>query len=104
MTISFDWNGFENNNHETELRIMKETEIRPKEIFEEYLKLSAADAAAMAQNADQFVDVLCPGCGNPHAPEVYVKNGFQIRLCDECGSLFCSPRPSGRSAAGLLCT
>ena len=73
---------------------MKEAEIRPKEIFDEYLKLSAADATAMLEQQADFVDVACPGCGAPRGEPRFVKNGFKINYCETCGTIYCSPRPS----------
>lgn len=73
---------------------MKETEIRPREIFDAYLKLSAADAAAMLDQKDEFIDVVCPCGEQAQNKKLFVKNGFQIRLCEKCGSIYCSPRPT----------
>lgn len=74
---------------------MKEVEIRPKAIFEEYLKLSAQDAAAMLLEAsEQFVDILCPGCESSKKEDYCQKNGFTMKRCADCGSIFCSPRPA----------
>ncbi|MCR9140727.1 MAG: class I SAM-dependent methyltransferase [bacterium] len=71
---------------------MKENEIRPKEIFEEYLRLSRLDAEAMDRS--DLVDVQCVACGSEASREHLRKNDFQYHLCDECGSLYCNPRPS----------
>ena len=74
---------------------MKEVDIRPKTIFEEYLRLSAQDAAAMLSDAfGQFVDILCPACEFGKREDYCQKNGFMIKRCLDCGSIFCSPRPA----------
>ncbi len=71
---------------------MKEQEIRPKELFQRYLELSQKDAQKF--DPAEFVEVLCPGCGENKAEKHFEKNGFQYMLCSVCGSLYCSPRPS----------
>ncbi len=73
---------------------MKERDIRPAEIFERYLELSAADAARLFGESKNRVDVPCPGCNSTAASEAFVKEGFRYCQCDRCGSLFASPRPS----------
>lgn len=74
---------------------MQEIDIRPKAIFEEYLKLSAQDAQAMLVEASgQFVDILCPACESGNREDYCRKNGFTIKRCTDCGSIFCSPRPT----------
>ncbi len=74
---------------------MKEAEIRPQAIFEEYLKLSAQDAETMLlDGSEQFVDILCPACESRNRKDYCRKNGFTIKQCVDCGSIFCSPRPA----------
>lgn len=71
---------------------MKEEEIRPKEIFQRYLELSRKDAREF--NASKFKRITCPGCGVDNSEKRFKKNDFQYVLCSNCGSLYCSPRPS----------
>lgn len=74
---------------------MKETDIRPKAIFEEYLRLSAQDAAGMLlDSSEQFIDISCPACESGRRQDYCRKNGFTIKRCADCGSIFCSPRPA----------
>lgn len=73
---------------------MKEDEIRPKEIFEEYLRLSLQDAQSFDQSS--LVEIDCPACNSKSSLLHIQKNGFDYRRCGDCGSLFCSPRPSAR--------
>ena len=74
---------------------MKEIDIRPKAIFEEYLKLSAQDAEVMLlDGSEKFVDILCPACESGDREDYCQKNGFMIKRCADCGSIFCSPRPA----------
>jgi ubiquinone/menaquinone biosynthesis C-methylase UbiE/ribosomal protein S27E len=71
---------------------VKEEEIRPKEIFQQYLELSQQDAREF--NDSNFQTVSCPGCGVGSSEERFEKNGFRYVRCLNCGSLYCSPRPS----------
>jgi len=71
---------------------MKESEIRPKKIFERYYELCLKDARSM--NVDLFVEILCPGCSSNSKRFKFRKNGFQYVQCKDCGSLYCSPRPN----------
>lgn len=71
---------------------MKENEIRPRELFQKYLELSKADAIRMP--TDDFEQVACPGCLSGDAQLRLEKEGFSYKLCNQCGSLYCSPRPS----------
>ncbi|MBF0361499.1 MAG: class I SAM-dependent methyltransferase [Oligoflexia bacterium] len=72
---------------------MKECEIRPKEIFEEYLRISRIDG----ENLDKsnFKDLPCPGCNSIVDSKLHFnKFGFKYLKCDKCNSLYCSPRPN----------
>ena len=76
---------------------MKEEEIRPKTIFEEYLNLSRQDAEAFERAL--FKEVGCPGCGEKNSKPQFDKDGFNYVFCEACGSLYCSPRPSENELA-----
>lgn len=71
---------------------MKEHDIRPKELFRQYLDLSKKDAANFPPNC--FMSVPCQACGSNHPDQKFNKNGFQYVQCRRCGSLYCSPRPN----------
>ena len=73
-------------------KLIKEEEIRPKELFQRYLELSQKDARKF--NASNFKRIPCPGCGGDNSEKRFKKNGFQYVFCSICGSLYCSPRPS----------
>jgi len=70
---------------------MKEEEIRPQAIFDEYLKLAQVDTKTFFEKADRE-QVQCPACdtGGDHA---FDKSGFDYALCPNCSTLFVSPRP-----------
>jgi len=71
---------------------MKEEEIRPKEIFAEYLSLCEKEASGF--DRQKFIEIQCPGCGERDVTELFQKNFFSYKKCRICNSLFCSPRPS----------
>ncbi|MDH5731609.1 MAG: class I SAM-dependent methyltransferase [Gammaproteobacteria bacterium] len=72
---------------------MKEYDIRPAHIFEEYLKLSAQDADICFRSTDK-TNISCPACGADHSSYEFEKNGFAYSTCQECGTLYQTPRPS----------
>src|SRR5215471_7181886 len=76
---------------------MKEQDIRPTEIFDRYLQLTAADAETFFADRSTFRAVSCPGCETPGRAAAFVKHGFDYRHCEVCGTLFVSPRPAPES-------
>lgn len=70
---------------------MKEEEIRPKQIFDEYLRLTERDTETYF-NGIKRDDVACPACGL-EGVHSFVKQGFSYRECLACQTLFVSPRP-----------
>lgn len=71
---------------------MKENEIRPEALLRRYLELSALDAEHCFANVPR-VDIPCVACGSLQATFQFEKNGFPYSQCDDCGTLFQSPRP-----------
>lgn len=71
---------------------MKEFEIRPKEIFQKYLELSRADAL-MFDKLD-FEQTSCISCESTSFKSMMIKDDFNYDMCENCGTLFCNPRPS----------
>jgi len=71
---------------------MKESDIRPGNIFDEYLRLSARDAQHSFSSTDRL-EIPCPACGENDSVYEFTKHGFQYRTCNQCRSLFQSPRP-----------
>lgn len=74
---------------------MKESEIRPKALFDEYLAAVQEDIVFFFKEKDGFVSVPCPGCGGSVGGEgvKFVKDGFPYVKCPGCETLFASPRP-----------
>lgn len=71
---------------------MKEEEIRPRELFDEYLRLSAIDSVELFSDAGrQRID--CPACGSANAKPAFSKHDFAYENCTHCNTLFVNPRP-----------
>jgi hypothetical protein len=71
---------------------MKEEEIRPQDVFDEYLRLAEEDIRLYFSDGPR-VDISCPACGG-NGQHAFQKNGFDYRECKECGTLYVSPRPA----------
>lgn len=70
---------------------MKEEQIRPKKIFEKYLKLSKEDIAIFFKNKPKK-KINCIACKS-QGKKIFVKYSFQYDFCDKCFSIYASPRP-----------
>ena len=72
-----------------------EEEIRPQNIFNEYLKLTALDIKTYFEDALKF-DINCPAC--EFTGNLWVtKQGFNYNLCPNCQTIYVSPRPEIKS-------
>ncbi len=70
---------------------MKESEIRPQGIFDEYLRLAQLDTGKYFGEG-QRQPVPCPACGTQGIYS-FTKHGFSYEECPKCQTLFVSPRP-----------
>jgi hypothetical protein len=70
---------------------MKEEEIRPQRIFDEYLRLAKQDTDAYFGEVERVFGT-CPACetGGIHAFDKY---SFTYETCPNCLTLFVNPRP-----------
>lgn len=73
---------------------MREADIRPKAMLDEFFARLKRDADRLADRRALFVDVACGLCGSRESEEAFVKDGFPYCSCTSCGSLFASPRPT----------
>lgn len=71
---------------------MKESEIRPKELFQKYLDLAKKDAQSL--NKSFFIKTNCIACESRRIKNIFTKHGFIYQICEDCGTLFCNPRPT----------
>jgi len=71
---------------------MKEEEIRPESLFNDYLALAESDIRTFFLSSP-FHYVPCPACGATQSSFQFRKLGFDYEECNQCGSLFVNPRP-----------
>ena len=74
---------------------MKEEQIRPRAIFDEYLRLAATDTRVYFEGAAKKL-IPCPACGQEGRPE-FEKEGFTYEECPGCQTLFVNPRPEAQA-------
>ncbi len=72
---------------------MKESEIRPQKLFNQYLQLAKKDTEIFFSDHSRFTEIPCPSCGNEKQMPGLEKFGFTYVLCSDCASLYLSPRP-----------
>ena len=73
---------------------LKEADIRPEKIYDEYKQLLSKDIREYFSETSLLVTIDCPGCSNKNSKFAFKKMGLDYRLCGDCGSLFISPRPT----------
>lgn len=71
---------------------MKESDIRPEALLKRYLELSEQDAELCFVDTPRL-NIPCVACGGEQLDSEFVKNGFAYSSCQNCGTLFQSPRP-----------
>jgi SAM-dependent methyltransferase len=76
---------------------MKEADIRPLDLFEEYLRLSAEDVKEYFPDGADKQPRSCPGCGKTVYSPRFEKNGFQIVECAICQTIYVNPGPSDKA-------
>ncbi len=72
---------------------MRETDIRPQALLDEYLRLSSQDTAIFFPDAHAFGPRPCPACAHdrPHSP--FLKDGVSYVRCGQCQTLYAAPCP-----------
>ncbi len=71
---------------------MKEEEIRPQHIFDEYLLLAKRDSQKYFSDRLGEEVVHCPAC-NAEGKHSFTKHDFNYAECHFCQTIFVSPRP-----------
>ena len=72
---------------------MKEREIRPKNLHDTILNLAKTDTENLVLPLkDKLVKVPCPACASQKYTKKFVKTGLDYVLCDDCHTLYLSPR------------
>lgn len=70
---------------------MKEEDIRPQALFDQYIQLATLDAEHYFSLNDR-VSIACPACSGVGV-HVFRKSGFDYEECLLCETLYVSPRP-----------
>lgn len=70
---------------------MKEEDIRPQKIFDEYLELAKQDTKNYFSDSEKE-KINCPSCG-ALGSFAFSKNGFKYDECSNCHTLYVNPRP-----------
>lgn len=83
---------------------MKEADIRPQALLDEFFRKLKLDADRLATRRAEFVDVLCPMCGSTAKDDAFEKDGFPYGECRDCHSLFATPRPTATALAEYAAT
>jgi len=73
---------------------VKEFEIRPQKLFDEFLEISKRDVERFFSKHELFLEVSCPACQSARTHLAFEKQTFSYRTCKECLTLFVSPRPT----------
>jgi SAM-dependent methyltransferase len=71
---------------------MKDHEIRPANLFKKYLDLCAEDSLTYFGSSTRE-DIPCPACESDTFMPAFEKWGFGYVSCEDCGTLYQSPRP-----------
>ena len=78
---------------------MKESDIRPQDLFNRYLELVRHDNETLFADRTGFIDIACPACGGSDIDRRFTKDGFEYCECTDCRSLYQSPRPDENTLA-----
>lgn len=70
---------------------MKEKEIRPKDIFNKYLRLAKQDCYDIFKDSKK-IKLKCYAC-NGNSKKLFSKYGFNYCECINCKTIFVNPRP-----------
>ena len=74
------------------MKNVKEEDIRPEKIFDEYLRLARIDAHNFFYNSKKL-NIKCPACGKDEYQLWAKKDHFEYQICNNCKSIYVSPRP-----------
>ena len=72
---------------------MKEEDVRPKAVFDEFLSLLDKDIETFFGIEIDRHEIHCVACGYMSDSIFCEKGGFVYKICDECMTIYASPRP-----------
>jgi 2-polyprenyl-3-methyl-5-hydroxy-6-metoxy-1,4-benzoquinol methylase/ribosomal protein S27E len=68
--------------------------MRPEKMYKDIIRQREIDGITFYNKYNNdFVNVNCPACENK-GKLLFEKYGFKHRVCENCKTIFCSPRPS----------
>jgi len=73
---------------------LTENEIRPDDLMSGQAERFANDVRRLNERESEFVTVPCPACESTQHDYRFEKYGLSFLGCDDCGTLYISPRPS----------
>ncbi len=73
---------------------MREQDIRPADLLNEYLRLSAEDAKSYFPDPGDFANRACPACAADQPARAFDKAGFTYVRCGACWTLYANPAPA----------
>lgn len=74
--------------------IFSEASIRPRKLIDKGKKYILADLEYLHKQEKNFVRVECPACSSAKAKIKYRKFGFTYPQCQNCQTVYMSPRPT----------
>ncbi len=76
---------------------LHEGAIRPASLMSEFMRLSIIDASNHFPSNEALVEIDCPACDSKRKRGAFRKNSFLYCECEECRSVFVSPRPAAEA-------
>jgi 2-polyprenyl-3-methyl-5-hydroxy-6-metoxy-1,4-benzoquinol methylase len=73
---------------------LSETELCPADLLAGQEAAFARDIARLHARRGEFVAVDCPACAGTARRHAFAKYGFDFATCEECGTIYMTPRPS----------
>lgn len=70
-------------------------DIRPVNLMKKCMELYDNDLSLF--NHSDFITVNCPACDSEQKSSLFIKKKFCFVICDECSTVYVSPRPSENS-------
>lgn len=74
--------------------VLREAEIRPDALMKGQADRFEADIRRLLQDKHRFVRVPCPACASESAHQVFTKYELGYLVCDDCRTMYVSPRPT----------
>ena len=72
---------------------LTEFEVRPRDLFDQYMELVKADLDAYFADKAQLVQRDCPACQRDELSDAFQKFGLQYVQCRYCMTVYLSPTP-----------